>query len=293
MSNAAEPDASKPPASRLPRFDPLAYLIVISLLIYAFLVALPLVRGVPLWAGLYLGSLVFAALSLALVRAGAAWRLGPLEEGLLASSFLMAWVLSAKLPGLTDIAKLYLAPASNILFLLGCLFVGKILSRIVRERAMVLPVCVVAALADVFTVFWGPTSQALENVPELVKKLSVAIPEVGSAAGPEGAKGLAHVATMGIGDFIFLALFLSLAVRFGFPLARTFWAVLIAVAVGIVFALTIRGLAGMPLLPYVCLGFVAVNMRQFHLSAQERRDLLIALGVVVLLFGIVALALRL
>ena len=159
---------------------------------------------------------------------------------------------------------------------------------------MALPVCIVAALADIFTVFWGPTGEALEKAPELVRKLSVAIPEVGSAAGPEGARGLAYAATMGLGDFIFLALFISLVARFGFPAARTVLAMLAGAVVGVIFALANPfALPGMPLLPYLSAGFILANLGEFRLTPQERRDLLLALLILGLMFALVALALRL
>ncbi len=276
------------------RTDPLVHVAGTALLMYAFLVAVPLVSGLPAWAAVYGTSLAVTLFTVVLMGAGALWRTPPLEEGLLAVSLLTAWVLASKLPGISDHAWLYLGPAAEVLFVLGCLFTGKLLSRIVRERNMALPVVVVAALADVFTVFWGPTGQALAKAPELVKRLSMAIPRAGSAVGPEGAGGLSHVATMGIGDFIFLALFLALATRFEFPTRRTMVAILCTASAGIVLALSIPvQLAGMPLLPYMSLGFIAANFREFRLTAQERRDLLIALATVLVLFGVVALALRL
>lgn len=293
MSDAPRFDDGAEPRVRFPRLEPAVWLVIAGVLVYGFLLAVPLVRGVPPTAGVYAGSLLFAALTAVLIAAGARWRLQPAEEALLAASFLVAWTLADRLAAVGPQALLYGGPAASVLFLLACLFIGKILSRIVRERAMTLPVCIVAALADVFTVFWGPTGEALEKAPELVKKLSVAIPAAGSAAGPEGVAGLAFVATMGLGDFIFLALFLSLATRFGFPFVRSLAAMLVAAFVGIILALANPfELPGMPLLPYLSVGFIAVNLREFHLSAQERRDLAIALGIVVLMFALVAFALR-
>ena len=109
---------------------------------------------------------------------------------------------------------------------------------------MALPVAIVAGLADIFTVFWGPTGHALEKAPGLVQKLSLAIPAVGSAAGEAGAHGLAYVAAIGLGDFIFLSLFLALAVRFDFSVRRTFIAMVIGAAVGIIVARAGRQLSG-------------------------------------------------
>jgi len=285
------PDAQEPKLFSLPA--PYALLIT-GVVCYGFLVAVPLTSGIPDWVATFGGSLLFACLSMSLVAAGTLWRTQPHEEMLLAAAFLVAWVLLDKLAGSHEMLRLYLGPASNVLFLLSCLFVGKVLAHIVRERAMALPVAIVAAVADIFTVFWGPTGQALEKAPKLVAKLSLAIPQAGSAAGPAGAKGLAHVATIGLGDFIFLALFMCLAVRFGLRVVPTFWAMLVGACVGIAIALgNPFGLAGMPLLPYMSAGFLAVNFHDFHLTLQERRDLMIALVILGVLFAVVAVALRL
>lgn len=271
-----------------------AGLCLVSLLIYALLVTIPFTTGVPPQVAAMVGSLLMGGLSLALVGLGAMLPIRALEETLLAVLFLVAWLDATEATAMFPEARVYLSALVTVLFLLGCLFVGRLLSRVVRERAMALPVCIVAALADVFTVFWGPTGQALERAPEVVKKLSMAIPAAGSAAGPEGAKGLAFVATMGLGDFIFLALFLCLAVRFGFPLLRTFLAVLVGALVGVTLALTNPfSLPGMPLLPYMAAGFLAANARNFRLSPQERRDTVIALALLAVLFVLAAVALRL
>jgi len=277
----------------LPRRHPALYLAIICLISYGLLVGVPLARGVPDWLASYGGSLVFAVVSLCVVGFGVTWRLRPVQDILGAVVCLGLWISATQIKHVPDAMRLHLGAAASVVFLLACLFAGKVLSRIVRERAMTLPVCIVAALADIFTVFWGPTGTALEKAPKLVEKLSLAIPAAGSAAGPEGVKGLALVATMGLGDFIFLALFLSLAVRFGFPVARTFWSVVVAALVGIILAQAAPlDLPGMPLLPYMSIGFIVANRGNFWLSGQERRDLAIALGVLVVMFAVAALALR-
>jgi hypothetical protein len=98
---------------------------------------------------------------------------------------------------------------------------------------------------------------------------------------------------MGLGDFIFLAFFLTIAVRFGFPLVRTMVAVILGACIGIILALANPfGLPGMPLLPWMSAAFLLVNARNFHLSPIEKRDTAIAIGLLAALFVVAALALR-
>lgn len=294
MTNTPEAEPFAPPPSLLDRLRPVVHIGVASVLLYAFLVVVPHAQGVPPKVALYAGSLLFALLSLIVIAIGVSWQSTAVAEGVISLVLLTGWAILGRSCGASDLGRLYLVPVASVLFLLGCLFFGKIMSRIVRERAMALPVAIVAGLADIFTVFWGPTGEALAKAPELVEKLSLAIPAAGSAVGPEGAKGLFHVATMGLGDVVFLALFLSMAVRFDFKPYRTLCAMALSAAVGIVLALSdLLNTAGMPLLPYMAAGFVLVNIREFRLSPQERRDLIIALALVAVLFAIIWAALRL
>jgi len=178
-------------------------------------------------------------------------------------------------------------PAADLCFLLACVLAGRLLSRIVRERNLLLPVSVVLALADVFTVFLGPTRLALDKVPDLVTRLSIKLPQVGSATGPEGAAGLVHLATMGPGDLVFLSLFFVAAVRFGLSLRRTFTTIFILVALGVGTVVVVPAMPAIPVLPFMAVGFLIANRGAFRLTAQERASLLIAAAfVVVLVLGI-------
>ncbi len=288
------PEALRPvrPLRLLPALPAPLWLLLLALVCFGFWVLLPVVRGIPPWAAVVPASLLFAGLSMSLVAAGTLWPLPAWRELLFAGLCAGAWALGDRLAGPHAPGALYLRAGATVLFLFACLFLGRLLSRIVRERALTLPVCLVAGLADLFSVFFGPTGKALERAPAVVGKLSVTIPAAGSAAGPKGVAGLAHVASMGLGDFIFLALFLALAVRFGFSARRSFVAMAAGVWAGITLALLWRALPGVPLLPFMCAGYLAVNRRQFHLSPTERRDLAIGLVVLLGLFVLAALALR-
>ena len=230
-------------------------------------------------------TLVFTALAVAFAAQAARLRLGwPAEVGgaLLAGGvwYALTWAATTG-----DLPRLYLAPAASVLFIVLCLLAGRLLSRLLRDANLLLPVCLVALIADFFTVYFGPTGKALEHAPKLVEKLSVGLPQAGSATGAAGAAGLAMLATMGLGDFIFLALFLTAAARFGFALRRGSALIAGLVCLGLLayFALPLMdvNLPGLPLLPFITVGFLAAYWRRFHLSRTEK---------VALVWGVLLLA---
>ena len=265
--------------------------VLLSLGAYGLLVGLPLLRGIPPLMGTIAATVIFATLSVALIVSGSRLPLSGLQD--LGGMIVMAglWLGLSRLAGRSEVNQLLIGPAASVVFLLLCLFMGRLISRILREANILLPVCVVAAAADIFTVYWGPTAKFLEAAPQVVRSLSVAIPEIGSAAGPEGAAGLTFVATMGLGDFIFLAVFLAAGARLGFNLARTAWTIGIILAAGLASFFFVPTVAQIPLLPFVAAGFLIANWREFRLTAEEKRNLLYAaliIGVIAIVIWIVA-----
>ncbi len=257
-----------------PTASPL-WLSLLSLAIYVLLIGVPQI-GFGLYTGLasVLTTLAFTALSVALVVQVA--RLGMEWWGELAGMVVAvgAWLGMDWVAGRGDLARLYWGAMSSVAFILLCMFAGRLLSRLLRDRNILLPVAVVAILADIFTVAIGPTAKALENAPALVAKFSVGLPAAGSAAGPAGAEGLAMLASMGIGDFVFLALFFTAAARFGFPLRRGggIIAGLVCLALAAYFLLP-PVILGIPLLPFIAGGFLIAYGGRFRLSKPERQAL--------------------
>ena len=265
-----------------------------ALLVGTPLIPLPLSWGpLPVVAGSLAATLLLTALSLGLIVNGARLRLGAGHElGLLALSGGL-WFALMHLAMRGHLARLLLSPTATVLFLLTCLWLGRLLSRLFRERSILLPVCAAAALVDIFTVYAGPTGHMLEVNPKLVERLSVAIPQIGSAAGQAGLAGLTIASFIGLGDFIFLAAFFGAAARFGFNLRRTAWVVLAIVAVGMTAQWLLPAVAKIPLLPFIGVGFVAANWREFQLNAEERKAValgaLIIAGVVLAVWALVKL----
>jgi len=110
-------------------------------------------------------------------------------------------------------------------------------------------VALIAALipwVDAYSVFWGPTSKILEH-PKGVSALSFAFPVPGEHA----------VASLGLPDLLFFALFLAAAARFGLRPGLTF--LLMAASFGATTALAAWTNRALPATPLLSVGFLVAN----------------------------------
>ncbi len=106
---------------------------------------------------------------------------------------------------------------------LGCAFFGILLSRIIREANVLLPVALVAMPIDYLGAMTpiGFTQNAVASNPGLVRALSVPVPAVGSGAHHHGA--LHPIGFIGPGDALFMAFFFAVALRLNLNVRGTFW----------------------------------------------------------------------
>jgi hypothetical protein len=110
-------------------------------------------------------------------------------------------------------------------------------------------VALIAALipwVDIYSVFWGPTSQILKH-PKGVSALSFGFP----IPGEEG------VASLGLPDLLFFALFLGAAARFRLRIGATF--ALMALSFGVTTALAAWTDRALPATPLLSIGFLLAN----------------------------------
>jgi len=177
-------------------------------------------------------------------------------------------------------------PAGELALVLGAVFFGRLLARIVREGKLLAPLVVAAALVDIYTVYGGFVRSLISSAPEVVRQFSAAAP---AAPEPRAVALIAH--TVGVGDFIFAAMFFTIIVRFGMNRALTWWALFwVFVAVGIcwrlldIFGVPIDALPGLAVMaPAVLLA----NWEHFRYTPKEQLMLLaagaaLAAGIVVL-----------
>ena len=164
---------------------------------------------------------------------------------------------------------------------MAAVFLGRIVSRMLREPSILLPVAVVAAVVDFWGVYWGFVAHVSEKAPEVAQSLSAQVPQMADMP-----IAVPMVGAIGAGDFLFLALFMAALHRMGLRLRPTMWALTITLTLGPTLALLIpkwlfhHELDRLPGLPFISLAALAANWRSLRPSREERWALLYA-GVTV------------
>lgn len=168
--------------------------------------------------------------------------------------------------------------AGKTLLMLLLVAGGVILSRLIREPNLLVPVAPVAAAADVFTVLApsGITQQALRHTPELVSVVSQTVPQVATTTSQAVPVGQPF-AIVGPGDVLFLAFFFACLAAFNLRLRLTMaiMCIVLTAYLQVVLLLGDRSFLNVPLQALPALVPMAavvliVNWRSFRLSASEK-----------------------
>lgn len=149
--------------------------------------------------------------------------------------------------------------------------IGFLVSLRVTDRNLLLPVVMFAACIDLWTVGWGPVSVMMKKSPELVKAVSVPIPQAGAGA-------FIPKFLIGPGDFLFAGLVFAAVSRLKMNAPRTFWFVLVTMALGML-GIATGILEFFPALVLLAVGVVGANWREFKLSKQEIVSTVVAAAV--------------
>ncbi len=157
----------------------------------------------------------------------------------------------------------------NFFIILLCFNFGSLLSYIVKEKNLLVPVMLCCAFIDIWTCTVGFVSKTLAKAPEVVSGVSTGVSMMG------GSKILgANIATIGPGDFIFAALVFAVVMRFNMEKRRTFWVMFGFLTLGML--LIVLGiLPFLPALVCVALGTLIANYKKFNLSKQEKISVLV------------------
>jgi hypothetical protein len=155
------------------------------------------------------------------------------------------------------------APA-NFAKLAGMTLVGFWFLAYFERVTWVLLVALLVPWVDIISVARGPTKHIIEKREEVFTALSFAFPVPGGGA-----------ARLGLPDLLFFALYLAAADRFRLRVGWTWLAMTLSFGATIALA-TAFDVIGLPALPGLSLGFLAVNadllrreVRQGHEEAQE------------------------
>jgi len=154
---------------------------------------------------------------------------------------------------------------------------GTILAGMVESTRYVVPMCLVAALADIWSVLAGPTKKIVESKNEFVMSHAfVGQPFI-------GADEMNPVA--GVADIIFIAMFLCIAARLGLSMRRALLGAFGGLAAGLVVAAAVGGVPG---LPFIGAGFVLANWRAVRPGRAEMKKTAVFMAAMLVVFAVIA-----
>jgi hypothetical protein len=148
---------------------------------------------------------------------------------------------------------------------------GVLVSNVIREPKLLLPVALCAGLVDIWGVSLGPVHLIEKHAPKIISKTTAKVPALGSARIAKGKRPPPPM-LIGFGDFLFLGIFFACIVRFGMHLHASF----ALTALSTVVALIIVGLSDtmLPGLPFMALGVILPNIAHFRFTREEKFALL-------------------
>jgi len=235
------------------------------------LAPLPAHRPPPLVLGglVLLTTAAFMLLQLWLARAAVALRPRPLACAGLAVLCAGLWALDFWVLGHARALQLplfVLQLALGLSITLGCTFLGILLSRIIREANVLLPVALVAMPIDYLGAMTpiGFTQNAVARHPGVVQMLSVPVPRVGGA---HHHGGLHPIGFIGPGDILFMAFFFAVVLRLDLNVRGTFWWMYGLLTATLLLVL-VTGINVAALIP-MGLAVLAANFRHFKLKREE------------------------
>ncbi len=153
---------------------------------------------------------------------------------------------------------------------------GFLLSELIKKPSYLIPIAAAAGLADIWSVSLGPT-RAIVQSRTAMNFLLFTFPVAG--------KGVLPI--IGVTDFVFAVMFLSLSRKFGFPAART--RLLLAAAFILSVGVAAVGGLGVPVLPVMGALYIAGNYSRLKLTdPREKRDAALGLLIIVAALAVVS-----
>ena len=141
----------------------------------------------------------------------------------------------------------------------------------IDEIAHLIPVAIVATVADIWSVSAGATSMIV--VSSAINYFLLRFPVPGTSEIPY---------LIGLTDFLFFAIFFQAARRFALGTAKNVILLLASFLTAVAAAIFFR--VGLPVLPFMAVLFVAGNFGQLKLKREEIKQILIFLVVILVLF---------
>ncbi len=149
---------------------------------------------------------------------------------------------------------------------------GVLLCGVIKKASYLIPLVVAAGIADIWSVGWGVTSEIVKSKTAM-NYLLFSFPVVGKDILP----------LIGVTDFVFATLFLTLAHRFNMPIITT--QILLAAAFILSITVAVWCGIGVPVLPVMGVFFIIGNYKHVKISEpKEMKDA--ALGIMIIVTGL-------
>lgn len=151
------------------------------------------------------------------------------------------------------------AVVTDLALMFAATSIGYMVSFIIKEPGVILPVAICAAFVDFWNVILGPLGQIVEKHPEIVDKVTVHMPTF--------IPGL-PMAMIGMGDVLFLALFFGALWRFSMNVKGAFW-LGFALLTFSIYLVMFTPIPALPALVPMGIAIIASNWRNFKLKREE------------------------
>ncbi len=142
--------------------------------------------------------------------------------------------------------------------------IGRIISVRIDEKQYILPLCLMAAIADLWSVFYGVTSEMVTQKAAALNYLLVRYPFI-------GAGDLRQF--IGISDFLFASIFMGAALNFKMNVKKTYISFIFGLL--LTFSLVVITNKGIPAIPILAFTFIAANYKDMLLDREGIKALLI------------------
>jgi len=218
--------------------------------------------------------LMLVQLSLVVSIAGLRLRVRSTALLCLASGILFvgALILVREIRHISPWAVQSLEAFQDLLLMMTAGFLGCLAGLIIREPNIVLPIAMFAGLVDYWNVSLGPLGHIVEEKPSLISAVTVHM--------PTPMPGVPMV-MIGMGDFVFLALFFSVLFRLGMNVKGSFWLGYVFLTISMWVVIFFQ--SAFPALLPMGVAVIGANRRHFKLKRDEQLAM-VYVGAILLAF---------
>lgn len=163
----------------------------------------------------------------------------------------------------------------NISLLVLAVCLGGLLCSVVEKGSYIIPLSIVAGVADVWSVFFGVTEDMIRDM-ETARYFLISFPLMGK---PD------IMPMIGVTDFVFFGLYIQLARKFNLGVKRNI--VWLLSTFFLVLLVAIIAQSGIPVLPFMAVGFIIINWKQLPFEKEDKKSTLIMVLFLLVLFAFI------